>query len=255
MNLISLRHFQAKKGSFSLKIGNLSLSSGELVAICGRNGSGKTTLLKALTGLIPYHGTYYLNGLDFNKIVAKEKYQLISYLPQEGRLGLPFDVFYVVLTGRFPLTDSKNYRSEDLKATEEILDALELISFKDRPFPQLSGGEKRRVLLARALNRKAQILFLDEPLAGIDLLHQQKIMQFWRLYVEKLNALILVVVHDLSLALRYFDRLLFLENGTLIGDFPPEKVTESFLTRLVGLPTKILRPEDKNFQGIYLVGR
>ncbi|AEH45756.1 ABC transporter related protein [Thermodesulfatator indicus DSM 15286] len=255
MSLISLKKFRVKKGSFYLKIDDLYLSSGELVAICGRNGSGKTTFIKALTGLIPYKGSYLLNSQEFKKIPDKEKYRVISYLPQEGRLGLPFDVFYVVLSGRFPITDGKKYRPKDFVATEKILEKLELTSFKARPFQQLSGGEKRRVLLVRALNREAKLLFLDEPFSGVDLLHQQKILQFLRFYVQELNALVLVVVHELSLALRHFDRLLFLENGMLMGDLTPEEVTESFLSRLIGLPTKLLRPKDPNFDGIYLVGR
>ena len=241
MKWIELLGFEVRMKAFELKVSELSLCPGNLVAILGPNGSGKSTFISALAGLRPYKGRYLLLDRPFETYPEVERYRLISYLPQAGRLGLPFEVFYVVLTGRYPLVEGGRYSERDLRATEEILRTMDLWALKDRTFNELSGGERQRVLLARALNRRAPILFLDEPFNGVDLRHQHAILKFLKAYVRDHRSLVLVVLHDLALAVKYFDYFLLFKGGRLWHQARREELDPALLSQALELKVEILR--------------
>jgi len=250
MGTLVLENFIVKKGNFLLQIDQLSLKGSQMVAICGPNGSGKSTFLSALAGLLPYKGKYFLFNTDFSKIEFNKRYQLIGYLPQETKHFLPFDVFYTVLTGRFPILKKKSYSREDIKETEKILKIFGLWKLKNRDFSQLSGGEKKRVLLARIFNRNPQILLLDEPFNQLDLYYQ---LQLISLFKKFSNLTVLAVIHDVQLAIRYFQKIMFLKNGISIFFDTPQKLTDEFVSETLNIPIKFIKIPDEHSSYFYLL--
>ncbi|RME68018.1 MAG: ABC transporter ATP-binding protein, partial [Nitrospirae bacterium] len=194
MGLIELKDIETRLGSFTLRVGSLSLDRGQLVAVLGNNGSGKSTFLSVLAGLRPFRGTYKLMGKDFKRLDTTERHRLVCLLPQSVTLQMPLDVFYVVLTGRFPWTEGRAYSDEDIALTEKSLREFDVYHLKDRRFNELSGGERQRVLLARTFVRGSEAVLLDEPFTALDLRHQWETMGFLRKHAR--DRLIIVVLHD-----------------------------------------------------------
>lgn len=227
---LTIQNLAFQRGDFCLLLEQLKIASGEKVAILGENGSGKSTLLHLLTGLLtPQSGTISYGDRPLDQIPFSERAHLFSLLPQLSEVSFPFSVYEVVLFGRFPHSAGRDYSSEDHHLSEEKLHWLDLIGLRDRKFGQLSGGEKRRVMLARVLNQQAPIVYLDEPSASLDIRHTLDI--FERLTGRK--ETVIAPVHDVNLACHYFDRFLFLKRGVLLADvqrddISPELLTETF---------------------------
>lgn len=204
--------------------------AGELCALVGPNGSGKTTLLNLLSGALrPSAGSVRFADRPLNAWPPLELAQRRAVLPQSPRLEFSFSVGEVVALGRSPYGDSPE-RRQDVKRITEALDEVGLAPYRDRPFPRLSRGEKQRVQLARVLaqlpppDREAPAaLFLDEPINHLDLEHQHGTLAIARRRADE-GTLVIAVLHDLNLALRYADRVLVLSTGELSGDGTPEEV-------------------------------
>ncbi len=197
------------------------IEPGELVALVGPNGAGKTTLLRAITGMRPYKGTIAHGTDDLFKLSRRERATLISYLPQGGRIHWPLSVYDVVGLGRLAHTGEALTRAEQYNSpVEQAMDRCGLTEYRDRNAMDLSGGEKARVLLARALAVQSKFLLADEPLASLDPKHQLTIMQCLR-DVADAGSGVLAVMHDLNLALRFADRILLMKEGLIVGDDTP----------------------------------
>jgi iron complex transport system ATP-binding protein len=243
--LIDLKDIKAVQGSFTLNIGNLSIRKGELTAILGNNGSGKSTFLGVLSGLRDFTGRYTLQGEAFKDIKKEDRARLIGFLPQAASLNMPFDAFYVVLTGRFIYTGGLRYSEEDVRHTERAMKAFDVFHLKDRLFNELSGGEKQRVLLARVINMDSDIFLLDEPLSGIDILHQIKAVEiFKRLAMDKIIA---VVIHDLSFAIQHFSRFLFFRDGSLLYDMNRDELVPGRLSDVFGVKVGFVEQDQRRF--------
>ncbi len=242
--MIRLKNLQAQQGPFRLLVQELTLPEQGLVAICGNNGSGKSSFLRVLAGLLPFQGDYFLKDRPFKGLSPQERAAQISYLPQEGALNMPFEVSYVVLTGLFPVLKGGSYAPKDFARVEEVLKECDLLALKDRPFQELSGGEKQRVLLARALVRKSPVLLLDEPLRGVDLRHQHRIIQL--LKKRAAQGLVLVVMHEISLALEHFPRFLFFKEGRLINACPRAALSEKLLSHVFETRLRLLSCQGKH---------
>ena len=240
--MIKLKKLTAKRGLFALSVDSLELVPGECVAVLGNNGSGKSTFLSVLTGLLGYEGQYQLDQAEYKTYDLKAQNRIIGFLPQKTTLNMPFDVHYVVLTGRFPFTNGYHYQATDYQATDEIIDQFELNHLKSRPFNELSGGEKQRVLLARILNRESPVILLDEPLNGIDIKHQHEIIRL--LKKVKKEKTILVVMHDLSLAVREFDRCLVFSEGKLVYEVDKKNIEVDKLAEIFGIKINTVTHED-----------
>ncbi len=249
--MISLKDIEAKQGEFTLRVDSLSLERGELVAVLGNNGSGKSTFLSVLSGLKSFSGQYLLNGKKFEDYSSVGRHQMISLLPQQTALNMPFDVQYVVLTGRYPYTDGRGYTEADFEHTRKVLRMLDIYHLRNRQFNELSGGEKQRVLLARVINRNSPVMLLDEPLTGVDLRHQHEIVDL----LKELSSdrLILVVVHDISLAVREFERFLFFVNGRLRYDLYRGQLDEKRLSEVFQVSVRFIRDERMLF--VYTEGK
>jgi iron complex transport system ATP-binding protein len=202
---------------------NLTLRAGELTALVGPNGAGKTTLVRALAGLLPSEGAIIIDGRALGEISPRERARRIAYLPQGNVLHWPLSVANVVALGRTPHADPfSRISNDDRAAVARALAATETETFATRPVTTLSGGERARVALARALATQAAVLLADEPTVSLDPRHQLVVMELLRNAARNGGA-VLTVVHDLALAARYADRVLVMERGRIVADAPPDE--------------------------------
>jgi iron complex transport system ATP-binding protein len=215
-----------ERGEFRLQLENVGIQAGEKVAILGENGSGKSTLLQLLCGLLHGRGKILYDARPLGEIPMAERARLFSLLPQFSEVIFPFSVEEVVLFGRFPHCRGNSFSAADKRRSEAQLARLDLLDLRRRPFNQLSGGEKRRVMLARVLNQQAPIIYLDEPNASLDIRHT---LEIFELLGERAETVI-APVHDINLAARYFERFLLLKQGQLLADVSREQLTAALLT-------------------------
>lgn len=214
------------RGEFRLQLPQLKIAGGEKLAILGENGSGKSTLLQLLTGLLTSQGTVYYAGRPLAQIPIVERARIFALLPQQAQVIFPFSVFEVVLFGRYAQTDGRSPQEQDHELTRELLAQLDLTHLAARSFNRLSGGEQRRVMLARALNQQAQILFLDEPNASLDVRHSLDIFAF----LKQASQTVIAPVHDINLAADFFERFWLLKNGRLLADVGRDDLSNELLS-------------------------
>ncbi len=214
------------RGDFHLQLPPLRVATGEKLAILGENGSGKSTLLQLLTGLLDGKEQIYYDQQLLGKIPIVERARIFALLPQQAQVIFPFSVFEVVLFGRFAQTDGRSPQENDHVQTRLLIDQLDLTHLAERSFNQLSGGEQRRVMLARALNQQAQILFLDEPNASLDVRHSLDIFEF----LKQTTQTVISPVHDINLAANFFERFWLLKNGQLLADVSHDELTSELLS-------------------------
>jgi iron complex transport system ATP-binding protein len=195
---------------------SFSAQAGALVALVGPSGAGKTTLLRALAGLIPSTGGVAMDGEDLRALSVAQRARRFAYVPQDDSVHWPLPVRDVVALGRYPHGATRPGRlfQRDAEAVARALDAVDLGDMADRAVTQLSGGERRRVAVARALATEAPVLFADEPTASVDPHYQLSIMTLLRRQARQ-GALVFVVTHDLGAAARFADRVLMLRAGRL----------------------------------------
>jgi iron complex transport system ATP-binding protein len=191
---------------------SLSVDRGELVGAIGPNGAGKTTLLRAIYGALePDGGTVRLDGEPVGAMDSAHASRLVAAVPQDGHVGFEFSVEAVVEMGRTPHRSRLDW-SEGGDAVEAALERTETASLRDRRVDKISGGERQRVLLARALAQETPALVLDEPTASLDINHQVAVLELVADLVADGRAVI-AAIHDLNLAARYCDRLCLLGDG------------------------------------------
>ncbi len=187
---------------------SFAAAPGQLTGIIGPNGAGKSTLLKAIMGLVNVDcGSVRILGLAVDKVRPK-----IAYLPQKNTFDtdFPISVEGVVMTGRYPHLGWCALPGEkDRRIVEECLHKVSMLQLRKRQIGQLSGGEQQRVLLARALAQEAELFFLDEPFAGIDLVSESVIMGILK-ELRSEGKTIFAVHHDLSKTEGYFDTLILM---------------------------------------------
>jgi iron complex transport system ATP-binding protein len=202
----------------------LELKAGELTALIGPNGAGKTTLVRALAGLIPAEGRIALDGRQLDALTTRERARHIAYLPQGHIFHWPMVVAAVVALGRYPHADAfASLTDADRAAVERALNATACGAFAARPVTTLSGGERARVALARALASEAPILLADEPTVSLDPRHQLVVMELLARAAHDGGA-VLAILHDLTLAARFADRVLVMDRGRLVAEGPPRAV-------------------------------
>ena len=214
---------------------SLELRHGELTALIGPNGAGKSTLLRTLAGLQACEGGVRLGGRDLAALAPRERARAIAYLAQGGQIHWGLSVREIVALGRTPHSGGGRLSPRDAEAVARALADCGLGEDADRPVTQLSGGERARVLFARALAVEAPLLAVDEPVASLDPAQQMAVMKLLAARTRAGGAVI-AVLHDLGLALRYADRIVALGAGRVAADGPPRDIAASgALDRLYGL--------------------
>ncbi|WP_101296735.1 ATP-binding cassette domain-containing protein [Halegenticoccus soli] len=220
-------------GVEALRDVNASVDRGWFVGLIGPNGAGKTTLLRTITGaLTPDRGTVTVAGERIYALPSKEASRLVATVPQDTNLSFAFDVRETVAMGRTPyLSRFGRWTEGDETAVEAAMARTEVAELADRAITEISGGERQRVLLARALAQDAPVLLLDEPTASLDINHQIRTFELVRELVAD-GKTVLAAIHDLNLAAHYCDELLLLSDGAALASGPPEDVlTETALKR------------------------
>jgi len=199
--------------------------SGRLVGLVGPNGAGKTTLLRALRGSLPLAGgTVRIADGRIGELGAREAARLVASVPQNTSLSFEFTVEQVVEMGRHPHLPRFGARGPaDRRAVERAMERTDVARFADRPITAVSGGERQRVLLARALAQDTPVLLLDEPTSSLDINHAVGTLELVRELVAEGKTAV-AAIHDLDLAARYCDKLVLLENGTVTATGPPREV-------------------------------
>jgi iron complex transport system ATP-binding protein len=220
---------------------NLELARGELVTLAGPNGAGKTTLLRAVAGLVASEGQAFIDGGALEQFTLRERARLIAYLPQGHVFHWPLLAAEVVALGRHPHGDPFGRPSAaDKAAVARALTAVAATAFAERPIGTLSGGERARIALARALATEAPLLLADEPTASLDLHHQLVIMQRLR-EVARQGGGVLAVMHDLALAARFSDRIMVMNEGAIVASGPPrEALSPEILAGVFGVEADLL---------------
>ena len=223
---------------------SMTLHPGAMVGLIGPNGAGKTTLIRALAGLLPQAGGEILyDSVPLRKMPRETRARKIAYLAQSGSAEWPLQVEAIVALGRLPHRRAfAALTSADAAAVERALAAAELGAFRGRTLGELSGGERARVLIARALAVEADWLLADEPVAALDPLHQLRAMALLRSEVLR-GAGVVAVLHDLTLAVRFCDRLILLNGGRVQLDGPPAALTAEVIARIYGV--EVLRGEHR----------
>jgi iron complex transport system ATP-binding protein len=210
---------------------SLALPRAHLAALIGPNGAGKTTLLRALAGLLPAQGAVHVEGRAVAALDLPERARRFAYLPQGQAVHWPLPVRDVVALGRYPhgATDPSRLGTDDSAIVERAMAETDVTAFADRPVTELSGGERSRVLLARALAVAAPVILADEPTASLDPRHQIDVMQNLRATADN-GVLVIVVTHDLGLAARFADHVLVLHQGRLASQgAPAEALSEQVM--------------------------
>ncbi len=212
-------------GAIILKGVDFNLNPGEMLGLVGPNGAGKTTLLRILAGLLsPDSGKLRWEGSDYLQLTPRERARRIAYLAQSGTAHWPMTVERLVALGRLPhLSNWQQPGAVDEALIAQVMNETDLTGFRERQFNTLSGGERSRVLLARALVAEPEILLADEPVAALDLAHQIEVMSLLQCYCRK-GGSVVVVLHDLRLAAHYCHRLMLLMGGETLADGAPESV-------------------------------
>jgi len=220
---------------------DIDLGPGELVALLGANGAGKTTLLRSLLGFIkPDMGQATLGGDNVQVLSPIDRARRVAYLPQTRPLAWPNIVRDIVALGRYSHGINLGHLSEiDANAVDSAIAACDISHLAQRKANTLSGGELARVHCARAFAAQAPLLIADEPVAALDPRHQHRVMALIRDYISPTQGA-LVVLHDISLAARNADRLIWMKEGHLIADgSPSETLSSDLLAEVYGVKARI----------------
>lgn len=218
---------------------NLNLLPGQVWGVLGRNGTGKTTLLHTLAGLRPAHsGRIMLNGKDITGLSRKAVAQKLGLLMQHTEDAFPASVLETVLSGRHPHIAHWQWESkEDIALAKQALQQVGLADFAQRQINQLSGGERQRVAIATLLTQAPQIFLLDEPNSHLDLHHQIKLLGEVCQLAKSRQCIIFMSLHDINLAARFCDHLLFLfDNKKTQSGEADELLNSHYLSELYQHP-------------------
>lgn len=230
-----------------LKYINLDVPQGSFLSILGPNGSGKTTLLKNICNLLhPEKGSILIEEKDVEKIKYKKLAQMIAVVHQGTDVQFDFSVYDVVMMGRFPYL--RRFQSEGKKDEEIVQKAMENTStweLKDKSINEISGGERQRVLIARALTQQPKVLILDEPISHLDIKYQIEILELCKRLNKEQGITVITTLHDMNMASRYSDYIVLLQNGKIREMDTPEKVlTEKNIEDVYGVKVDLFRKNE-----------
>lgn len=212
--------------------------AGTMTAILGNNGAGKSTLMNLLASITtPSTGEVYVSGKSLRNMNKRETAQHIAYVTQQQRIP-HLSVYDEVLLGRKPHV-SWSISEHDRTVVAAALKQLELEPFVDRYCDELSGGERQKVYIARAIAQQTETLLLDEPTSALDPKNQMEVLQVVRDITTRASLATVMVIHDVNLALRFCDRFVLMRNGTIVAQGGIEAVTDEALSETYDMPMRI----------------
>ena len=218
---------------------NFTLKEGNCLALLGNNGAGKTTLLKCFNRIHEHQkGSILVDGVDVRSMKRLDIAKTMAYVSQQTD-PTQLTVFDSVLLGRKPYI-KMSPTDEDMKLTLNVIERMELEPYAMRYTDELSGGEFQKVVLARALAQQPKILLLDEPTSNLDLHNQHEVMKIVSDIAHKDKIIVIVVIHDLNLALRYCDKFLFINEGTVYSYGDESTVTTELLSDVYQVDAQVL---------------
>lgn len=217
------------RGEPALDAVSVRFGEGELTSVVGVNGSGKSTLMRILARVVaPDSGIVRFRGKPLRDWKAREYAQRVGYLPQELELEFPMRAFDVVLSGRAPYLGRFSWETRsDVEAAENALAACDALHLADRELTAMSGGERKRVMLARVLAGDPALIILDEPFTALDTAHVQNLALLLRRIVAERGTTVVLVSHDLNWSGAISDRMVVLERGRVVLDARPDDVLTS----------------------------
>ncbi|MFT4042095.1 MAG: ABC transporter ATP-binding protein [Gordonia sp. (in: high G+C Gram-positive bacteria)] len=220
---LCVRGFSVGYGKVDIvKSVDLTADRGKVIGVLGQNGSGKSTLIKSLAGIIrPSAGSAILDeSIDLATVDRGRRATLVSYVPQQIELPFDLDVTEAVLLGRTPYFGTRP-SAADWAHVAEAIEFLGLSDLAHRNVASISGGQAQRVLIARAIAQDGEILLLDEPTSALDIKYQWWIFRLARQIAISRHRVVVLAVHDLNLAGRACDEVIFLKDGRVVGSGPP----------------------------------
>ena len=232
-------HFRyGKNGNPVLDGAALELKQGEIGILLGKNGCGKTTLFKNILGIEkPETGSICFGGENLLKMRRRERARLVAYVPQHIHFG-DLSVLDSVLMGRVSYFGMKAGR-EDYEAVERILKDMQLLEFANRSAEALSGGEKQKIAIARAMAQEPKLMVFDEPTGNLDIANEQLIIEEAKKLAKEKNISILSSLHDLNQALYFGDKFFFMKDGTVKYAGGKEIFTEEVIRDIFDISVKI----------------
>ena len=229
-----------KNGKKVLNGTNLELNQGEIGIVLGKNGSGKTTLFKNILGIEkPQDGAVSFNGENLLKMNRRDRARRIAYVPQHIHFG-DLTVFDSVLMGRVSYFGMKAGKADYL-AVEKILSDMQLLDFADRSAEALSGGEKQKIAIARAMAQEPKLMVFDEPTGNLDIANEQLIIEEAKKLARAKNIGILCSLHDLNRALSFGDRFFLMKDGVVKYTGGPECINEEVLRDVFDIHVKLIQ--------------
>jgi len=216
---------------------SFGIEKGEFIGMIGPNGSGKSTLLKILCRLLsPQQGEIFFESAPLKKMNRTDIAKKVALVPQEAYLLFPFRVIEIVLMGRSPYLGHLMFEKEnDLEIVKKVMEWTKILPFAERPMDELSGGERKRVFIARALAQEPDVILLDEPTANLDIHHQIDFLNLILTLNRERGLTIVMASHDMNIASEFSDRLILLQQGRIwkMG-IPSEVITQENIERIYG---------------------
>jgi len=230
-----------------LKDLNLIVEDSEILGLVGPNGSGKTTLIKCMDRILKPAGSIILDGQDIKDISQRELARQMGYVPQSSPAPPNITVFDSILMGRRPHLGWR-VSENDLDKVVEVMEMLHIEDFAMKDFSELSGGQRQKVLIARALAQEPSVLLLDEPTSNLDMKHQLEVMETIRSLVLARGISAVMAIHDLNLACRFVDKLAILKDGTIhAAGEPSSLLTEETIRSVYGVEAVVMGHMDRPY--------
>ena len=219
---------------------SLAVEQGEVLGILGPNGTGKTTFIKCINRILqPRSGRVLFDGQDIGRMTQQQIARLIAYVPQYINSFFAMTVVDAVMMGRLPYA-GRSYSEEDKKIVFDILQRMNLEQFAFRSIKEMSGGERQRVFIARAMAQQPRLIILDEPTSSLDLHNQLFILHTIADLAKNNGISIIMTIHDLNLAAMFCDKLLMLKDTHIYAYGSPQKaLLESSIDEMYKVHTKI----------------
>ena len=216
------------------------VEAGDRLALMGPNGCGKTTLLRAIAGVLPYAGEILISGRPLDRMKRKELAAKVAMLSQNSGVYLGYSIYDTVMMGRY--VHAKGLLAglpseEDRAVVLHCLEAVDLLTLRERPITELSGGQLQRVFLARALAQEPEIILLDEPTNHLDLRYQLELMEYLQSWSAEGERAVIGALHDVNLGMHFCDKALVMREGRIQAFGKAQEVlTSGLLTETYGAP-------------------